>query len=70
MMDIFKVDVIENAGENWMIADLGTDIDGKHYIITTNYVRASELSAYSDGPKGDAELIVRLLNEYYEHHRS
>ena len=63
-MDIFKVDTIENAGNNWLIADFGTDTDGKHYILTTNYVHASEFTTYSGGAKEDAELVCKLLNEY------
>jgi len=65
-MNIFKTDVIENVGDNWFIADLGVDQDGKHYILTTDYVHASELGLFSGGPKFDGELICHLLNNYYE----
>ena len=37
-MDIFKVDILENFGNNWMIADFGKDDDGNHYILTTNQI--------------------------------
>jgi hypothetical protein len=65
MDDIFIVDTVENTGDNWLIAYFGTDDDGKTYILTTDHVHASELSAYSRGAKADAELVARLLNEYY-----
>lgn len=61
----FKVDVIENIGENWMIADFGADEDGKHYILTTDHVRCSEYHEISGGAKYDAELVCRLLKEHY-----
>lgn len=64
-MKIFKVDTIENAGENWLIADFGCD-GNTHYIITTDHVHASEMYLFSEGGKADAELVCRLLNEYYE----
>lgn len=64
-IEIFKVDVIENIGDNWMIADLGVDEDGKHYILTTNHIHASELHMFSWGPKRDGKLIAELLNEFY-----
>jgi len=64
-MDIFKSDVIENMGDNWMIADFGVDDDGKNYILTTDHVHASELHMVSLGAKGDTELVAKLLNEYY-----
>lgn len=63
---MFKVDTIENVGDNWLIADFGTDQDGKHYILTTDGVRGSELSAISGGAQQDAELVCRLLNEHLE----
>ena len=65
MTTIFKVDTIDNIGDNWMIADFGVDQDGKHYILTTDHVHASELHQYSDGPKNDAEMVCKLLNENF-----
>lgn len=63
---IFKVDTIENIGENWHIADFGVDMDGKHYILTTDCVHASELYMFSKGAKEDAQLVADLLNKYYD----
>ena len=54
-----------NDGENWLVADFGTDADGKNYVLTTDHIRASEVGAVSGGAKFDAELVARLLNEYY-----
>lgn len=65
-MAVFKVDTIEQAGENWLIADFGVDSDGEHYILTTDHVHASEMADYDLGAKGDAELVAKLLNGYYE----
>ena len=61
----YKVDTIENAGDHWLIADFGNDEDGKHYILTTNYVHASELYGFSKGPKQDADFVCALLNQAY-----
>lgn len=61
---VFKVDVIENVGDNWMIADFGVDSDDNRYILTTNQVHTSELYQLGD-VKEQAELVCRLLNEYY-----
>ena len=66
MQEIFKVDVIENVGENWLIADFGKDEDGKHYILTTNYIHASELMLYSMGAKEDCRLVSQLLNKHFK----
>ncbi len=63
----YKVDVMENQGENWMIADFLTEEDGKNYILTTNRVHASEAYMFTRGAKADAEFICELLNRaYYE----
>ncbi len=64
MRILFKVDTIENVGENWLVANFGMDEDGKEYILTTNYVHASEYGLVSDGAKGDCELVAALLNAY------
>ena len=66
-MDIFKVDILENFGNNWMIADFGEDDDGNHYILTTNQVHASELHKLGT-VKEQVELVCLLLNEYYKSH--
>lgn len=65
-MKVFKVDTIENSGENWLIADFGTDQDdNKHYILTTDHVPASHL--YMMGTAREhAELACKLLNGWWE----
>lgn len=65
MRNIFKVDTMDNVGENWLIADFGVDRDNKHYILTTDRIPCSELHAFADGSKADAELVARLLNEHF-----
>lgn len=35
-MDIFKIDTIENAGDNWLIADFGYDDEAKK-TLCPNY---------------------------------
>lgn len=60
----FKVDVIGNVGDNWLIADFGMDQDGKHYILVTDRIHASDLHMVSGGAKEDAERVCALLNEY------
>lgn len=64
--DVFKVDTIDNIGENWLMADFGQDEQG-HYIITTDHIRASKSGEFLNGAKEDAELVCRLLNAYYKH---
>ena len=62
----FKVDTIENAGDNWLIADFGVDVeDNKHYILTTDHIHASELAALGTA-REQAELACKLLNAQYE----
>jgi len=47
-MNKLKFDTIGNIGDNWLIASCGKDInDDKEYIVTTDYVHCSELSAWS-----------------------
>ena len=47
-MNKLKVDTAENIHDNWLVAMCGKDInDDKEYIVTTDYVRCSELSDWS-----------------------
>lgn len=64
--NMFKVDTMDNVGRNWLIADFGTDANGEHYILTTDYVRGSESHKFIGGAKADAELVCDLLNEFYK----
>ena len=64
-MEYFKVNTIENLGDDWLMADFGTDQDGKHYIVTTNHIHASDTADILRGAKEDAELVCRLLNEHF-----
>ena len=67
-MDIFKVDTIDNVGDNWLIADFGyDDNEGKHYILTTNQIHSSELHKLGT-VKEQVELVCLLLNEHYKAH--
>lgn len=52
-----KVDTVDNYGENWLIADFGTDEEGTKYIVTTDRVRCSEFECYH--PKEYAEVFVK-----------
>jgi len=64
--EIFIVDVEENTGKNWLVANFGADIeDGKTYIVTSNHMHADEFYCYSQGAKFDAELVAKLLNLYH-----
>jgi len=65
MRHIFKVDLAKNAGKNWLVADLGRDVDNKNYILTTDHVQASEASYYLQTAKIQGELIANLLNWYW-----
>lgn len=54
-----------NNGDNWFIALMGTDQDGKNYNVETDHVHGSELPDISGGAKADGELIADLLNWYH-----
>jgi hypothetical protein len=58
--------IVGNSGDNWLICWTGCDNDGEGYSVTTDHVHGSDLHNYTLGAKGDAELIARLLNWYYE----
>ena len=65
-MGVTKIDTIENSGENWLLADFGVDSeDGKHYILTTDHVHASELFLLGS-VREQAELVSILLNEHWK----
>jgi hypothetical protein len=63
-MAIFKA-VKNFDGDDWPIAGFGSDDTGNTWTVTTDRIHASEVWQYSAGAKGDAELVARLLNEYY-----
>ena len=54
-----------DAANNWPICWTGQDNSGDHWNVTTNNIPASQLHTLTAGAQADAELIARLLNEYY-----
>jgi hypothetical protein len=64
-MSKFRKATGKETFDNWPICWTGQDDAGNHWNVTTDHVHASELSAYSLGPEGDAELIARLLDMHY-----
>jgi len=65
MRKYFKPDG-DYDGDNWLVASFGNDAeDGKDYVLTTNFVHASELYQITFGAGGDCELVADLLNWYY-----
>lgn len=65
MRKLFKVDTIENIGDNWLIADFGIEPENNiHYILTTDRVHASEVWMLGS-VKDLVELVCKLLNEYH-----
>lgn len=65
-------DVIANIGENWLVANCGSDDAGVTHIVTTDSIHASELTGDSGA---DAEFIANaptdiafLLGEYDKAH--
>ena len=50
-----------NIADNWIVANLGNDMSGKNWWITTDHVHASEVVGSS---KVDGKLIVELLNMF------
>lgn len=65
MIEKFKKAKNEESGDNWLICWTGQDAEGNHFNVTTNCVHGSSLHNYTHGAEGDAELIARLLNWYY-----
>ena len=65
MIQKFKAAKNEEAADDWLTCWTGQDNDGNHFNVTTNGVHGSDLSLYTRGAEGDAELIARLLNWYY-----
>jgi hypothetical protein len=62
----FKVDLMENSGENWLIADFGVSSgDDQHYILTTDHVHASELWRLGTA-REQVTLVCELLNRHYD----
>lgn len=63
---INKFKFVKNPdGEDWNICFTGQDGNGDECAVTTNKVRATELSCFTLGADGDAKLIAELLNWYY-----
>jgi len=64
-MKYFKVDTIENIGDNWLVADFGVDSNtGKHYILTTDHIHASEVYLLGTVEE-QVNLVCKLLNAHY-----
>ena len=69
----FKVAVDSHINDDWMIALFGRGRDDHNYAVVSNHVKASTLVDNSDvfrGAKGDAELVVELLNKWHSSRRS
>lgn len=50
----------------FMMCLCGTSIsDNKNYVVTTNYLKADEVPDLCNDSKTFAELVSKLLNEYY-----
>ena len=65
MRILFRSATEEDAGDDWFIC-FGEDVvDGKIWYVTTDHVHASEYGDVTKGARLDAELIAKLLNEYY-----
>jgi len=62
--EFFKAEK-NHKGDNWLIANFGEDRDGGNWSVTTNGIHGSELHNVSFGAKGDAELVAKLLNDYW-----
>lgn len=48
-------DVMANIGKNWLVADFGRDENTIGHIVTTDSIRASQLSG---DPESDAKFIA------------
>lgn len=59
----WKVECVERgkvfSGDNWMIAQLGEDYEGRSWYITTDCVPASKATSE---PEADARAIVAWRN--------
>ena len=62
----FKAVTTKND-DGWMMCDCGNSgIDnGDYYVVTTEHLKADEVPDLCTDSKTFAELVAKLLNEYY-----
>lgn len=64
--EIFIVSEGKEAANNWLICYFGSDNNNNTWHVTSNNLHGDEFyGVYSHGAKEDAELVAKLLNEYY-----
>lgn len=57
--------VKNECGENWLMCWTGTDGGGNQWNVTTDSMHGSDIPAELRTAQGTAELIAKLLNEYF-----
>lgn len=59
--------VTSKNDDGWMMCDCGNSgIDNNdHYVVTTEHLKADEVPDLCNDSKTFAELVAKLLNEYY-----
>ncbi len=55
----------DNAGDDWPIADCGNEGGAGNWWIVTDHLHADEVPPELTDAKSAAELITRLLNEWW-----
>ena len=65
MTNYFKA-CTSSEDNGWLMCSCGNSVqDGASYVVTTNYLKADEVPDECADAKTFAELVARLLNEYY-----
>ena len=59
----WRVAVDDEGGDNWLVAAMGTSLDGKNYYVTTDHVHASE---YEGDAATDADFIAHARTDIPE----
>ena len=64
--------VTSKNDDGWMQCDCGNSgIDNNdYYVVTTNHLKADEVPDLCTDSKTFAELVAKLLNEYYNTNKS
>lgn len=68
MKELFK-GVQSCLYEGFMMVHCGSDGNGNEFVVTTNRLHSTDVADLCPevaNPKTCAELIARLLNEYYD----
>jgi hypothetical protein len=64
MKILFKSATTKND-DGWQILHAGKSNDGESYVVTTHNLHSTDVPEECQDSKSTAELVAKLLNEYY-----